>query len=150
MDGDDRQSGAAPVGDSAPELSPVDPTAPSTSVDPDEALYEESLGDQIGNLIDDSRNYAAAEVQYQKTRAKLAGRHAGIATLSIAVALVTFHIALLALAVGLVIALEPLITIWGAIAVVVGGLLVITAVLAHLAVKRGRKLRALFSEGDSG
>lgn len=150
MDGGDGKSGAAPIGESAPELSPVDPEAASTSADPDEAPYDESLGDQIGNLIDDSRNYAAAEVQYQKTRAKLAGRHAGIAGLAIAVALVTFHIALLAFAVGLVIALEPLITIWGAIAVVVGGLLVITAFLAHLAVKRGRKLRALFSERESG
>lgn len=150
MDGGDRQSGAAPVGDSAPELSPVDPDAPPTSPDPDEPLYDETLGDQIGNLIDDSRNYAAAEVQYQKTRAKLASRHAGIAGLAIAVGLVTFHIALLALAVGLVIALEPLITIWGAIIVVVGGLLVITGVLAHLAVKRGRKLRALYSEKDRG
>ena len=141
MDGDDRQSGAEPFGDNAPELS--GDASDTSSPAPD---YDETLGDEIATLIDDGRNYAAAEVQFQKTRAKLASRHAGVAGLAIAVALVTFHIALLALAVGLVIALEPHVTIWGAVAIVVGGLLVITAILANLAVKRGRKLRALYSQ----
>ena len=144
MDGDARQSGAEPIGDDAPELS-----ASSADIAPPPPDYDDSLGDEVATLIDDARNYAAAEAQYQKTRAKLASRHAGIAGLALAVALVTFHIALLALAVGLVIALEPLITIWGAIAIVVGALLLLTAILVHLAVKRGRRLRALFSEKDS-
>lgn len=143
MDGDDRQSGAEPIGDDAPEL--AGETTDPSSLAPE---YDETLGDEIATLIDDSRNYAAAEVQFQKTRAKLAGRHAGIAGLALAIALVTFHIALLALAVGLVIALAPLVTIWGAVAIVVGGLLAVTAILANMALKRGRKLRALYSQRE--
>ena len=143
MDGSDRQSAAGPVGDDTPELSATtsDPGTPAPE-------FDESLGDEIAALIDNTRNYATAEAQFQKTRAKLAGRHVGVASLAVAVALIMFHIALLALAVGLVIALEPLVTIWGAIAIVVGALLIITALLIYLAVKRASRLRALFSGRD--
>jgi hypothetical protein len=63
--------------------------------------------------------------------------------------LVLLHIALIALAVGAVIALAPLVTIWGAIAIVVGALLVGVAVLVRMALGDGKLLAALFGGSDS-
>lgn len=142
MDGGDRQPGAEPLGDAAEELPDTAAMQPDPQVEPD---YDETLADEIGTLIDDGRNYAQAELNFQKTRAKLAGRTIGFAAGAVIVALILLHIALLALAVGLVMALEPLVTIWGAIAIVVGGLLVGVLILARIALKRSRTLSDLFS-----
>ncbi len=121
------------------------------AVDPAPA-YDESIIEELGALIDDAGLYATAEIAFQKTRAKLAGRNFGAAVLLVSVALVLFHIALIAMAVGFVIALAPLVTIWGAIAIVVGAMLIGVAVLLHFAIKRGKLLRQIFAskpaEGD--
>lgn len=108
---------------------------------------EQSIFEEIGSLIDDAKTYLQAEVGFQKTRGKLAGREIGKAIAFAAIALVTLHIALLALAVGLVIALTPVVSIWGAIAIVVGVLLVITAWVGLKAKSRGSKAASLFSSG---
>ncbi|MEO1048001.1 MAG: hypothetical protein AAFW59_06695, partial [Pseudomonadota bacterium] len=100
-----------------PTPSPVDEeTAPSPH-------YDESITEEVGALLEDAQLYATAELAFQKTRAKLVGRNIGIAAGAIVVAILLLHIALIALAVGFVIALAPLVTIWGAIALVVGALL---------------------------
>lgn len=119
--------------------------APASSPNPP---FDESLVDEISALIDDGRNYAQAEIAFQKTRAKIAGRTIGIAAASLIVAIILLHIAFLALAVGLVIALEPLVTIWGAIAIVVGGLILLVGVLVMIAVRNGKLLSVLFSSSD--
>jgi hypothetical protein len=64
-------------------------------------------------------------------------------------ALVLLHIALIALAVGAVIALAPLVSVWGAIAIVVGVMLAGVALLVISAKKDGALLAALFA-GDTG
>jgi hypothetical protein len=51
--------------------------------------------------------------------------------------------------VGAVIALAPLVTIWGAIAIVVGVLLVGVALLVMAAAKDGKMLSAMFGSGDA-
>ena len=147
MDGNDRQTGAEPVSESAPEMPELSPEKPSqdTETAPD---FDEGLFEEISHLIDDGRNYAQAELAFQKTRAKLAGKSIGVAALAVAVALILLHIAFLALAVGLVMALAPLVTIWGAIAIVVGGLLISVGLLGWMAVKRSKTLSALFSSPE--
>ncbi len=132
-----RQSGAEEANSPAPEA------APTSSED-------ESLFDELGALIDNGRNYAAAELAFQKTRAALAGRSIGIAAVCAIVAIILLHIAFLALAVGLVMALEPVVTIWGAIGIVFGGLLVLVGGLGWIALKNAQKLGRLFSPGDEG
>ncbi len=107
--------------------------------------YNESIFEELSSLIDDAGLYASAEIAFQKTRAKLGGRLFGAAVGYVSVALVLLHIALIAMAVGLVIALAPLVTIWGAIAIVVGLMLLGVAILLNLALKRGRILRTMFS-----
>jgi hypothetical protein len=64
-------------------------------------------------------------------------------------ALVLLHLALIALAVGAVIALAPLVTIWGAIAIVVGVMLLGVALLVRAALGDGKMLAAMFGPGDA-
>jgi hypothetical protein len=62
-------------------------------------------------------------------------------------ALLLVHLALVALAFGLIIALAPLITAWGATALVVGVLLVAGLVLGLAAKKRFAGMSSAFNEG---
>ena len=140
-----RQPGAGHVDDAAPELSGKADAAPPENAPED---FDESLFEEVSALIDDGRTYAEAELAFQKTRAKLAGRLMGVSALLVVVALILLHIAFLALAVGLVIALEPLVTIWGAIAIVVGGLLALVCLLGWMALRRGQKLGELFGTSE--
>lgn len=120
----------------------ADETAPSPRVDP-------SLMDEASALIDNARTYAEAELGFQKTRAALAGRYVGVAAGIGILALILLHIAFLALAVGLVLAFEPLVGIWGAIGIVFGGLLLVTAYLGWRAFVNVQKMTGLFASSDS-
>ena len=106
------------------------------------------LRDDVTALVEDARNYAEAELAFQKTRAALAGKHGARALVLLVLALVLLNLALIALAVGAVIALAPLVTIWGAIAIVVGVLLLGVALLVAAAVKDGRMIGAMFGGDD--
>lgn len=141
-----------PQRDAADTLTPVsDPVRPDQAAEPgqkDDASFDESLTDELAALIDDGRTYAKAELAFQKARARLAGRSVGMALALAIVAIILLHIAFLALAVGMVMALAPLVTIWGAIAVVVGGLLLGVGLLVYGAIGHGKLLAELFSDSD--
>lgn len=132
-----------------PESAPVEP---ALTGGPDDAHDDGSgftaLRDDVAALIDDARIYAEAEIAFQKTRAGLVGKRAGRALVLLVLALVLLHITLIALAVGAVIALAPLVTIWGAIAIVVGVLLTGVALLVWSAVGDGKVLSAMFAPGE--
>lgn len=118
--------------------------------DAGDPAFDDSLVNELAALIDDGRTYAEAEIAFQKTRATLAGKSIGLALGFAVVAVILLHIALLALAVGMVMALAPLVSIWGAIAIVVGVLLLGTATLGYTAMSRGKLVGAMFrSEKDS-
>lgn len=138
-----RGAAAEPAVDRIPARSDDSEAAHAAS-----SSFDESIVDELAALIDDGRTYAEAELAFQKTRAAIAGKSAGLAIGYVIVAIVLLHIAFLALAVGLVMALEPQVTIWGAIAVVVGVLLFATGALLYGAVRQGKLLGALFSSGD--
>ena len=128
----------------------VDPATMPGPADPQDGTSGFSdLRAEVGALVEDARTYAEAEIAFQKTRASLAGKHGGRALALVVLALVLLHIALIALAVGAVIALAPLVTIWGAIAMVVGVLLVGVAVLIRRAMHDGRVLSGMFGSGDA-
>ncbi|MEM7664576.1 MAG: phage holin family protein [Pseudomonadota bacterium] len=149
-----KQSGGSQL-DAADPVVPVgeaalpDNTSDDGEQTPDEPVFDESLTDEIAALIDGGRTYATAEIEFQKTRAALAGRSVGFAAGFVVLALILLHIALLALAVGLVMALEPLVTIWGAIAIVVGVLLLGVGLLVHRAAAHGKLLGKLFSDTEA-
>ena len=130
----------------APTDAPV--TDDQSDPAPPHPAYDESILEELGTLIDDAGLYVTAELAFQKTRAKLACKNLGIAAAAIILAIILLHIALIALAVGIVIALEPLVTIWGAIAIVVGVMLVGVVWLGFIALGRGRLLGELFSGAE--
>jgi len=155
----DREAGTARPGQSAPGPDPVavgaDASAAGAGSDEvadasaDARDREDSLIDELGTLIDDAGLYASAEIAFQKTRAKLAMRLVGVAAGAVLLAVILLHIALIALAVGFVIALEPLVTIWGAIAIVVGVMLAGVVALALMAASKARLLGKLFASNPA-
>jgi uncharacterized membrane protein YqjE len=152
MDDTDRLARGAPNEDarSDPAAQGIgrEPPPADAPLSPD-VQFEEGLVEEISHLIDDSVTYAQAEIAFQKSRIGFVGGAAGKAAIYVVVALVLFHIALLALAVGLVIALAPLVTIWGAIAIVVGVLLLGVVFLLLRARKVASRLSAAFSSGSA-
>lgn len=129
---------------------------PPVLAGPDEAADPQPASGAIGSLVTDLRQLACdaktlaeAELAYQSSRARLAAASTrNIAVLGV-VAFVLAFFALGALAVGLLLALTPLITAWGATAVVAGGL-ALGAVLCALAAGRhwSRMRRALTGNDD--
>ncbi len=131
----------------APQGAPADPDP----IDGTDGGGFSALRDDVTALVEDARNYAEAEIAFQKTRAAMAGKRGARALVLLILALVLLNLALIALAVGAVIALAPLVTIWGAIAIVVGVLLAGVALLVMAAAKDGKMLSAMFgSEFGSG
>ncbi|TAD73113.1 MAG: phage holin family protein [Sphingomonadales bacterium] len=128
-----------------------DPADPALVPDPEPESENDTsfagLRADISALVEDARTYAEAEIAFQKTRAALAGKRGGRALVLLVLALVLLHIALIALAVGAVIALAPLVTIWGAIGLVVGILLLGVVVLVSRAVNDSKTLAAMFGSG---
>lgn len=105
-----------------------------------------SLPDDLRRLAEDAKAFAAAELAYQKSRAAFAGQEARrIALLGLFAAVFVFF-ALMALTVGLVIALVPILTAWGATGAVFGGLLLVAAVLLFSALGRWKRMTALLSD----
>ncbi len=126
-----------------PEGPPADPAPAAEAVDTSFA----GLRDEVSALVEDARTYAEAELAFQKTRAGIAGKRAARALVLLVLALVLLNLALIALAVGAVIALAPYVTIWGAIAIVVGVLLVGVGLLVASAARDGKVVAALFGPG---
>ena len=93
----------------------------------DEDTGYETLADELRALVREAEGMARAELSYQIARATLAGRYAGrlIGLGLLALALVFF--ALMALVVGLLLALAPGLGPWGAMLAVVLGLVVASA-----------------------
>jgi hypothetical protein len=132
------------------EPGPHDPAlAPEADAGGDAGTGFADLRDDVAALVEDARTYAEAEIAFQKTRAALAAKHSGRALAALVLALVLLHIALIALAVGAVIALAPLVTIWGAIGIVVGAMLAGVAALMWFAARDGKLLAALFGPADA-
>jgi hypothetical protein len=106
-----------------------------------------SLSDDVRALIDDGKTYFEAELQFQKSRAAfIADRGRSGAIYGVA-ALLLVHLALVSLAIGLIFALTPLITAWGATAVVVGALLALGVILGLAAKKRFAGMSSAFDGG---
>ena len=105
--------------------------------------------DDVEALIADARTYIDAELSFQKSRAAFVGdsfkRTVGLAVAGAILAL----IAGIAVAVGLLIALTPLITAWGATALVGGMLLLVVYLLLRAAGRCwSRMTNALHEDGN--
>ncbi len=120
------------------------------AVNDDTQARDRSLADDLRELIDEGRALAGAELAYQKSRAAFAGHgFKGMAIFgALAAALVFF--ALMALTVGLVVALTPLLTAWGAAGAAFAGLLLTALVCARIAAARWRRIARVLAEREAG
>jgi hypothetical protein len=101
-------------------------TAEAEAADP----ADRSLLGDLRLLAGDARTLAETEFAYQKSRAQVFGGGIGkIVGLAVA-ALLFVSLALIGLIVGLILALTPLISAWGATAVVVGVLVMLAGAAA--------------------
>ncbi|MEQ1496050.1 MAG: phage holin family protein [Novosphingobium sp.] len=124
---------------------PAEPP-PLTKDDP----AERSLVADVRQLAEDGRTLLEAELAYQKSRAIVAGQAAkGVAGWG-ALALILVFFALMALVLGLVLALAPLIGALGATATVVLGVLAAAALCGWIAAKRWERASAQLSEAEPG
>lgn len=113
----------------------------------DEIVPEErSLTEDLVALIGDGKTYVEAEVQYQRTRAAFAFDKGKTGAFYGILAFAMLHLALVALVVGAVIALTPMIGAWAATAVVVGSLALIGILFALTAKRRFSRLAAAYRE----
>ena len=107
-----------------------------------------SIVDDIDALIEDARTYVDAELSYQKSRA---GFVATCLKHTVAFGIVAVYFAVLAtigLTVGLIIALTPYLTAWGATAVVVLALLLVTIVFALKSRNAVRRMMAAMKSDE--
>lgn len=124
-----------------PELGPL----PLDHSQPDDPF----LFDELKQLGGDARAYAEAELAFQKVRAQIAARGVRDIALFGLIALIVAVFGLGALVVGLLLALAPLVTAWGATAIVAGGLFVVALVLALVAKAKWSRMIALLSDRDA-
>lgn len=120
-----------------------------TSDGEDGQPFEPSLSDDISGLIDDGKTYVEAELAFQKSRLSFAlgkGRKAAFLGL---LALGFLHLALIALVVGAVIALSPLLTPIGATLAVTIVLLTGAIIFVLIAKRRISEAAAAFDESEN-
>jgi hypothetical protein len=107
---------------------------------------ERSLNEDLHQLAQDARSYAEAEFQFQKSRAAYAASASKSIVIYAVLALVLVFFAVMALVVGLVIALAPLITAWGSTALVTLLLLGLAAFLLLRAKRKVGVIMRVFGE----
>jgi hypothetical protein len=123
---------------------------PEERVSSQAAAEDRSLIDDVEVLIEDGKTYLEAELNYQKTRALFVGDRAKQVVLFGLVGFVFAWMALIALTVGLVIALTPPLSAWGATAVVVIVWLLVAIVAMSAAGAKWRQLTKSLGTGEEG
>jgi len=113
---------------------------PPTSADDPTLAELRSLRDDVEALIEDGKTYLETELVYQKTRAAFVADRAKGAVIYGAIGAFLAVLALIGLAVGLIIALAPLLTAWGSSAVVVGALMIGAFVFVRMASRKWSSL----------
>lgn len=113
----------------------------------EEIVHDHSLFDDFSALLSDGKTYVEAEIAYQKSRAGFAGSRLKRSVIYGAAAFGLLHLALIALAVGAVIALSPLVGPWLATGIVVLFLLVLALVFISKLRSSFREIRDVF-DGD--
>lgn len=117
---------------------PAEPARPDGPVGADEDV---SLGTLFARLANDARAYMEAEGERQKLRASLITAGVRDAAILIVIAITLGTGTIVALLVGLIIALAPILTAIGAIGAVLGSALVIAFILLLLARARIARMK---------
>lgn len=112
----------------------------------DAAPPRASLTEDILSLVEDGKTYAEAELNFQKSRIFFVANRSKSAALYVAFALGFVHLALVALVLGGLLALTPVIGAFGATVLVVGILLGAATILVLLARTNARDVADAFKE----
>jgi len=110
---------------------------------------ERSLIDDVRDLVADGRTLLEAELAYQKSRAAIAGRTAKSMAGWIALALSLAFFALMALVIGVLLTLAPLVGPLGATALVVLALLAGAALSGLAALRRWKAMSRRLAEDEA-
>lgn len=114
--------------------------------DGEETQLSPSLTDDIIALMDDGKTYAEAEFAFQKTRLAYSAGQGRSAAIFVLAAFGFAHLALVALVVGAVIALSPVITPLGATVAVTVVLVLCGIIFGLKARDRFRAISSAFAE----
>lgn len=115
---------------------------------PAEAPGDRSLVDGVDALIADGKTYLQAELAYQKSRAGYTANRLKWSAAYGAAAFAFLHLALIALTVGIVFALSPLVGPWLATGIVVVVLLAAAAFLLMRLRGKIADMRSVFDHGE--
>jgi uncharacterized membrane protein len=127
----------------------MEPTDPPLVKDQPVDAAERSLIDDVRAMVEDGRTLLEAEVAYQKSRAALAGRTAKSMAGWIALALSLVFFALMAMVMGLLLILAPLLGALGSTFIVVLALLGGAAFSGWIAARRWQAMSRRISEDDA-
>lgn len=105
-----------------------------------------SLADDLVALIEDGKTFAEAEIAFQKARLAFSAEKGRSAALLWLLAIALIHLALVALVVGAVIALSPILTPLGATALVTAILVLAAIFVVRVANRRIEALSDAFQE----
>lgn len=120
---------------------PGDENAPvDESVQADHSPRE-PLSDVLRRLIENARAYAEAESQRQKLRASFIASNLRDAAIAGILALFLLFAVIVALLIGLIVALAPVVGIWWALVIVIAGGLLAVAALSLFAAARVKRLK---------
>lgn len=126
----------------------MDDETPRPAGDAEPQPAGDSLAGDIRQLVDEVREYASAEIAFQKTRAGAAGKGLrGVAPFALLAVMFVF-LALMALPVGLVLALAPLVGPWVATAIAVAALLAIAVAFGAVAALKWRGTVRVLRTGE--
>lgn len=125
------------------------PDAPVDEADGDEQSVG-SLTDDLTALIDDGKTYVEAEFAYQKTRLSFVANRGKSGFGFVLAALGLLHLAFIGLTVGAIISLIPIAGPVGATMLVVGLLLLGTAILLFKARDKFTSLADAFKDDRNG
>ncbi len=118
------------------------------SAAPAEHVPEEpSIGDALRALIEDGQTLVEAEIAYRKAQAAYGLGEAKAIAILLVLGLAFGFFTLLALVVGLLLALAAYVGVWGALVMVGGALLLLTGVCLYLASARMGRAKAGLTGG---
>lgn len=141
-----------PVSASDARPSPA-PQGAGEGVQPDDGSNEPAAKPgmiaQLRGLYADGRELVDAEIGYQKARIAAAGRQVRTMALLAVVGLILLSCALIALVVGSMIALVPLLGAWGAMGATVVATVLMAVLCFWLAAGRVGKVSALFANDNT-
>ncbi|WP_373487960.1 phage holin family protein [Blastomonas sp.] len=138
------ESVLAPVSD---DIVPAEATQPSGEA-PAHPADRPGLVEQLRGLYDDSRALIDAELAFQRARVSYAGKQTRTMALLLFIGLTFLGCTLIALTVGTMIALMPLLGPWGAMGATVLGTILLAALCMWLAYRKVGNITAAFASDD--